>query len=456
MQWLTAILAFATTMLIFSIVVSTLVETIHRLLKSRPKGLDEMLGRFFDEVIKPYGEKTEAGKQIGQNSFVSEMTRMRGTAPSVSGGTTQEKWAWNPTLMTDLPAESFMERLGTSGFSAVLDEKFADKSEDEDREKALRDIGQKFELYGHEAGIYFERKARRLSVIVALFVAWIFYVHPYDLIRTYMQQPEVAAAVAELHEEALHKYDALQQKADEVFSAADTVAVPSEKSKAEDAAGDVAEGDATPEQVEHGVAPDVLASDDGREAGGAEPVQREQQEVADALASVDEGKTDDAKPVDSTEFDKEELNLALQEFRDDLEEAREELKPLEAAGAPIGWSDEKGKCVYPRESQPGAKVDEETCLIYKPKKYRDYVWLLLGGLLVGLGAPFWAKAVRQITQIQTVSKNVAGILKPARQAQANQGQSATTTDESSVPEEAFKAAAVGPKTLSAAPKPTTP
>ncbi len=55
MQWLTAILAFATTMLIFSIVVSTLVETIHCLLKSRPKGLDEMLERFYAEVIGPYG-----------------------------------------------------------------------------------------------------------------------------------------------------------------------------------------------------------------------------------------------------------------------------------------------------------------------------------------------------------------------------------------------------------------
>ncbi|OWK21644.1 hypothetical protein AJ88_18185 [Mesorhizobium amorphae CCBAU 01583] len=59
MQWLTALLAFATTMLMFAIVVSTLVEMIHRIFGLRAKGMQLMLGNLYSRVILPKLTKSE-------------------------------------------------------------------------------------------------------------------------------------------------------------------------------------------------------------------------------------------------------------------------------------------------------------------------------------------------------------------------------------------------------------
>ncbi len=371
MQWLTAILAFATTMLIFSMIVSTLVETIHRFSGSRPFGLIKMLEHLYDEVLSPY--LTRGNEEIRRRQFVDEMIRIRpanGATADQSDGAAGEDTpptsmlkSWN--MLPHLPVEMFMERLGASNFSTALDKTFAEGSEE--REQALKDIAQKFELYGQEAGIYFERKARSWSVAVALFVAWIFYVHPYELIHTYLAQPEVAAAVADLHDDALKQFEEIEDKLG---------------------------------------------------AAGA--------------------------PVDG------ELS---EEILKELEKAREELEPLQAAGAPIGWSDDKGKCFSDLWSQTDAKAaggdqqqkSAKACWVYVPTERSDFIWLILGGLLVGLGAPFWAKAVRQITEVRNISENITRILKPEERTQANQGQPATTSDTSSVPEKAFSAAATAPK-----------
>src|SRR5437016_3615822 len=54
MQIISAALAFAITMLVLSMVVASLVETIHRLLGMRELGLYYLLGRFYDNVLAPY------------------------------------------------------------------------------------------------------------------------------------------------------------------------------------------------------------------------------------------------------------------------------------------------------------------------------------------------------------------------------------------------------------------
>ena len=53
MQWLTALLAFATTMLLFAVVVSTMVEMVHRIFRLRRKGLRLMLENLYSRVIEP-------------------------------------------------------------------------------------------------------------------------------------------------------------------------------------------------------------------------------------------------------------------------------------------------------------------------------------------------------------------------------------------------------------------
>ena len=358
MEWLTAILAFATTMLIFSMITSTFVETFHRLAGSRSFGLIKMLEHMYDHVIDTHMKdpqqptSNEKVRRERREKFVKQMIMVR--APALSAvempDTAASLLSSRPVqmllgflkgllfvirspgfllnrvsyrayalgvgqwrLLSYLPIVTFMERLATSPFSAVWKKKYA--SDPALGEQVLQDIGQKFELYGQEASVYFERKARLLAVPMAVFVAWTFYVHPYDLIQTYLQRPEIAAKVADLKDDLLE--------------------------------------------------------------GGAQ-----------------------LKDVAQSEVD-------------------ELLEKLQAVEAPIGWTDGKGGCVK------YFKTVEWGCLFPLPNNRPDIVWLLIGGLLVGLGAPFWAKAVRRIAEVKDAPKNVAKILKPEVQPQAAQDQPLT-------------------------------
>ena len=231
MQWLTAILAFATTMLIFAIIVSTIVETIHRALASRTFGLEKMLGKFYEDVLSVHTgilppkdpeqakedpkQKEYAAAKINfieeQNKFVEEMVNIRGTE-----GPTWEitkylskckMFEWQK--LSNLPVATFMEKLGRSDFSKALQKPEEEDKEDsplvdiDNKDDILKDIAQKYIAYGDESGIFFGRKARSISIFIAFFVAWIFYVHPEALIKTYLENPKIAAKVAELNDDAL-------------------------------------------------------------------------------------------------------------------------------------------------------------------------------------------------------------------------------------------------------------
>ena len=383
MQWLTAVLAFATTMLIFSIIVSTLVETYHRARSKRQSGLKMMLEHFYDDVIRPYLSPTP---EVLRPDFVKMMMKVRAPAmPSAAGAsggragdksdTTQLNETSSPMQdlgyrwwrdLTYLPVETFMERLGTTEFKAVINRQF--KADTDARGVALKDIAQKFELYGQEAGIYFERRARLVSVIIAMVVAWVFYVHPYELITTYLERPEIAASVAEQSDDALERLQAIEERLQ-------------------------------------------VASDDASKAAA-----------------------DGTDPAD-----------LLSEIKEELDSARQELEPLRIAGAPIGWSLENSSCL-----EDLAKNEEEhtkqknDCWVHIPNSISNFIWLILGGLLVGLGAPFWAKAIRQITQIQSVSKDLRGILKPGMRVATSVPLQTTTTDgEPPITTEAFTKSAAG-------------
>ncbi len=376
MEWLTAILAFATTMLVFSMITTTIVETLHRLLGSRIFGLIMMLEHLYDNVMSAYLDDDQ--KHALREAFIRRMILVRSPAVAIDTGnvdvpvtpspvSTDEgivgkiirslrtPWFWlhgasrtahdlgvrQWHLLSDLPVEAFMERLGSSKFADVLNKKY--ENEPVVREQVLKDIAQKFELYGQEAGAYFERKARVFAIVIAMIVAWTFYVHPYHLIQTYLQQPEVAAKVAELKDDLLEEMEAINGS---------------------------------------------LSGDSGTD----EPSKKE-------LADVEE-----------------------------------RLELLETAGAPVSWSIEKGSCW---------NGEKALCWLNLPKSEADIFWLLLGGLLVGLGAPFWAKSVRQIVEIQNAPKEIAKILKPEAQQGSAQGQRTVPNAERPLTTEAFDAAAAG-------------
>src|SRR5580765_6268763 len=77
MTWLNAAIAFAVTMLVLSMVTSTFVETIHRLIGLREKGLRIMLDQFYERVMGPYMAKAGADPVQMKDAFLDLMTLNR-------------------------------------------------------------------------------------------------------------------------------------------------------------------------------------------------------------------------------------------------------------------------------------------------------------------------------------------------------------------------------------------
>ena len=224
MTWLNAALAFAITMLILSMVTSVFVETIHRFIGLREKGLKLLVGHVYDRVIAPYLDKQGLNSAALKNEFVDLMTVNR--APAGAAGTVAADGAGTKDLSSDSPqvdkkllskiwdgrrlarleTTEFMSRLGGSGFGDSIRNAIQSAGLAEP-EQALKGIAESFGQFGRETGIFFERRARLLSVLAALVVSFAMYVHPYELFHTYLTNPETALAVIEKGQDATKKYE---------------------------------------------------------------------------------------------------------------------------------------------------------------------------------------------------------------------------------------------------------
>jgi hypothetical protein len=366
MEWIGALLAFATTMLFFAIVVSMLVEMIHRTVGLREAGLRRMLERYFDRVIQK-NDKTKLS--IDAKTFVDTITENRvfgGSGPTgLVGGL---HWLIGASKLTHLPVEMFMERL--------LDKnKFSELQNIDPHDQVLKDLAQKYVTFGSEMSTYFERRARLFSVLVSFLVAWIFYVHPYDLAVAYLKNPEIAQDVSKISQEMLDRLE--EMKAANSTTGADG-----------------ADG--------------TLPSPGGTTGN---------QENADGQSGQQTEKSD---PQNVDDCSGKELDC----IKKTLEEIKSGVTDLQNIGVPIGWPDPTSIAMCGAdESEAKAETSRmaaddkdasQFCLVTENflwlkvpviwPSFKGVIWLIIGGLLVGLGAPFCAKMV---SGLMTSQKEVA-------------------------------------------------
>lgn len=340
MQWLTALLAFATTMLIFAIVVSTFVEMLHRFMGLRAQGMRLMLENLYEQVISPRLTSGDKPTAAAFATLIMENRAMKTDAAGEGRGRISKflHWLVDASVMTDIPVEVFTQKLADNRIVSAAD----NWSDD-----VIADIGQKYEAFGKEVGTYFERRARVFSIIVAFLVAWAFYVHPYNLAVTYIKNPEVAQAVADKAADAHAQYRLL-----------------------------------------------------------AEKLENAQEAAAASGASTDE------------------LKQAIADFNIKIDEAKAKSQELADMGVPVGWpgSDVKIRTCF---TAPGAgeAFVAGFCRMALPllgstsiPSFGNIFWLLVGGLLVGLGAPFWAQAVSSLTASRDVTAKIKDIVNPGQTA----------------------------------------
>jgi hypothetical protein len=328
MQSLDAALAFAITMLVLAMVVTTLVETLHRIFGLREKGLALLLGNFYDRILT----SRSAGASIGaddRRAFIDMMTINRGPvgrAPMTALQRTLRvdarsedrkflNWIWSGRRLGALSLVTFMERLGSSEYGGRLVTQ-ASAAGDRAVEWMLKDVAQKFEAFGVEASEYFEGRARLLSVIVGFVLAFAINVNALALFETFMRRPDVTQAVIDRGSEVTKKYEELQKQVTDA-----NAAIP---------------------------------------AAGA--------------ATAPPPGTGDAEAQRQVEAARDSVQRAANDVSASISELR-------SVGVPIGWT-------------KAAAAD------YRRQPARTILGLVLGGLLIGLGAPFWYKAVQALSGVR--------------------------------------------------------
>jgi hypothetical protein len=415
MQLIEAALAFAITMLALSLVVSSFVEMIHRVCSMREAGLKYMLGQMFDQVLDKYIRPGIAARvpadaadregkiselvESARKGFVERMSANRAPMGAVprSTPTTQAEdtggessllgrlkslWAdprnslvhfwknsvrlWNGRDLAAMTSAEFMERLGSmdvgqaiasANAAATNAARDAGATAADAVDVVLKDVAQKFEALGKEASVYFEGRARLLSVVVAMALAFLAHVDAVDLFRTYLRDPNARAKVIEQSQ-----------------------AVTAQHKAAADAAR--------------------------------------------ALTEVD------PKATLTPEEVKKQIESLKNDWKEAIANANATVKQYADLGVPLGWDDERIKrakmsywvwtCKDPNPKDPKKKEGEGFESLWKncgknhwqevgwffklPTAPRVWFYLFLGGLLVGLGAPFWYNAVVGLTNIRNTAR----------------------------------------------------
>jgi len=442
MPLIEAALAFAITMLALSLIVSTFVELIHRIFAMREAGLKYMLGQMFDQVLAKYiipeletiarnatpgiaaallNEQVQQMLESERASFVDRMSANRapmGVLPKATPADPPAKTAKNSKrafglwsgrdLATMTPAE-FMERLGSIDIGADIQTAnttvntaaiAAGAAAAHATDAVLKDVAQKFDAFGKEAGAYFEGRARLLSVAVAIGLAFAVHVDALDLFKTYLRDPNARAKVIEQSQAVTAQYEAAQK----TIGALGTL---------------VPKPAATPSSEE------VKKPEETKQADEAKPAEVKKEEAKKA----DEVK----KQVESLQKD----TLAA------IAGTNATVKQYADLGVPLGWTDDRINdahfahwgwfCPANRSDgtvrfwSPDCKLEERTVWLAVPTVLGVWFYLMLGGLLIGLGSPFWYDVVTGLTSLRNAAGGKAGAVAapPAAAAAAANAQPVT-------------------------------
>jgi hypothetical protein len=418
-------------MLALSLVVSSFVEIIHRICSMREEGLKHVLRQMFDQVLAEHVESADPAEAAGKtakaarDAFVAEMSANRapmGAAPKAAAAGSERNGLWNRlvhfwqhsvrlwngrALAAMTPAE-FMERLGSTEVGHAIAKADIDaRKAAEDAGVAaaeavnivLKDVAQKFEAFGKEASVYFEGRARLLSVIVAMALAFLAHVDAVDLFKTYLRDPNARAKVIEQSQAVTAQYEAAEKTMVTLSNIKEKL--PAAASPAEDSS-----------------------------------------KTAEEKKKEDEKKAADAKVLE------DQIEALKKDALATISNARASVKQFGDLGVPLGWTDERKAtakmlplvwtCTKLSDNvterlgtwwqtcrsdeddiskEQAAKLRESgqelhytkyrNAWLQVPTELKVWFYLFLGGLLVGLGSPFWYKAVTSLTNIRNGARGTA-------------------------------------------------
>ncbi|RST87855.1 hypothetical protein EJC49_03250, partial [Aquibium carbonis] len=190
MAWLSATLAFATTMLVFALFVSSIVEALHRVFGLRHQGMRLTLEALYENVIEQRVRAADPHSTLDAATFADIIMTNR----PLAGGAARPagrvgrlvRWLTRGGASTNIPTEIFTQRLVDSRMVEVA-EALSDTF--------VQNVAQQYEAYGKEISEFFRARAQLLSLLVAFVLAFAFQVHPHALVTAYLGDPGLAERV---------------------------------------------------------------------------------------------------------------------------------------------------------------------------------------------------------------------------------------------------------------------
>jgi hypothetical protein len=206
MEILHSAMAFAVTMIIFSTIVTGIVELLLRLVGTREDNLKQMVSSLFNRVIWPRlkaqlvalgAGNEELVKKAQCEQFVYDMTS--NPASTAYAGTAGREWTRKASQVEVLTTLAFAERLGrTDVGKAILDEGETQLN------LLVSDFVRTFDRFGRAASEVFRKKAQQTAIIVGIVFALAANVDAGRLFISLMENPDVRSGLMTEASEAAH------------------------------------------------------------------------------------------------------------------------------------------------------------------------------------------------------------------------------------------------------------
>ncbi len=165
MKWLQAALAFSLIMLVLATVVTLILETAYRALLTREKGFRIMMGRLFDEVLKPRVAHLLRGVTLAQarEHFLNTVTRNQAYDEEFN----RVRGFIQPNQLASMTMMEFADRLADTAVGKAIA-----RGGSEFVDNAINDLAQKFERFGAASSQRFQDHARFWCVLTSILLAF--------------------------------------------------------------------------------------------------------------------------------------------------------------------------------------------------------------------------------------------------------------------------------------------
>jgi hypothetical protein len=346
MKWLQAALAFSLIMLVLATIVTVVLETAYRFLLTREKAFRLMMGRLFDEVLKPRVAHLLRGVTLAEarEHFLNTVTRNQAYDERFN----RVRSLIQPDQLAWMSMMEFADRLADTAVGKAIA-----RGGPEYVDNAINDLSQKFERFGAASSKRFADHARFWCVLASIVLAFMVNVDGVRIFQDLLHDDQLTSGIIARYGAAVE--DGAQRPQDLQQSLALMTQLRDEKVIADDEL----------KAFKDNIATTQLKVAELRDTGL--PITIEAWPFcAGVLGTTGRGGS-------------AESNLAL--------------APTAAQPKPSDT-----KCTAVTSLTSGKGVIEVARRIFSGDGAMWFLSVLLAGVLVGLGAPFWFDLARGLTR----------------------------------------------------------